>query len=167
MRDLKMRVALVGAAIAVAGCGGGDGADRQGTAPSAGPEAAKVIRHWADTLRRGDVDGAAGLFALPSVVSNGTPPITLRTRADARLFNSSLPCGAKLVKTSSAGRFTTATFRLTERPGRGSCGAGTGLTARTTFVIGGGKIREWRRVPNQPTPSGPTVDRRPMLRMRA
>jgi hypothetical protein len=120
-------------------------------------QSAKVIRAWADTLRKGDVGGAAGFFALPSVVANGTPPIVLHTRADARLFNRSLPCGARVLRTSSSGRFTTATFRLTERPGPGSCGDGTGLTARTTFVIGGGKIREWRRVATNPVPSGPVI----------
>jgi hypothetical protein len=116
-----------------------------------------VIRHWADTLRRGDVRGAAALFALPSIVSNGTPPVTLHTRADARLFNASLPCGARLIRTSSSGRFTTATFRLTERPGPGSCGGGVGLTARTTFVIRAGKISEWRRVADRPAVSGRTA----------
>jgi hypothetical protein len=116
-----------------------------------------VIRAWADALRKGDVRGAASFFALPSVVANGTPPVVLHTRADARLFNTSLPCGARLLRTSSAGRFTTATFRLTERPGPGACGRGVGLEARTTFVISGGKIREWRRVPDRPAPSGPVI----------
>ena len=142
---------------AVAGCGGGSGSDQPRATPRSEPGAAGVIRDWADTLRRGDVRGAAELFALPSIVSNGTPPVKLRTRADARLFNGSLPCGARLISTSSSGRFTTATFRLTERPGPGTCGRGRGLTARTTFVISGGKIREWRRVADQPAPSGRTV----------
>ena len=91
----------------------------------------------------------------------------LHTKADARLFNASLPCGARLIRTSSAGRFTTAVFRLTERPGPGSCGTGTGLTARTTFVIRDGKIQEWRRVADNPPPSGPTVERGPVLMLRA
>jgi hypothetical protein len=142
---------------AIAGCGGGNGGDQPRATPRSEPGAAAVIRDWADTLRRGDVRGAAELFALPSIVSNGTPPVKLRTRADARLFNGSLPCGARLISTSSSGRFTTATFRLTERPGPGTCGRGTGLTARTTFLISGGKIREWRRVADQPAPSGRTV----------
>jgi hypothetical protein len=147
--------ALLIAAIA-GGCGGGSTKQVQSAAPTES-DAAAVIRHWADTLRRGDVRGAAELFALPSIVSNGTPPVELHTRADARLFNASLPCGARLLRTSSSGRFTTATFRLTERPGPGTCGRGVGLTARTTFVIAGGKIREWRRVADQPAPSGRTA----------
>ena len=32
------------------------------------PSATRVIRGWSDTLRRGDVDGAARYFALPSIV---------------------------------------------------------------------------------------------------
>ena len=39
-----------------------------------------------------------------------------------------------------------ATFRLTERPGPGSCGTGTGATAQTAFLIEDGEIVEWRRV---------------------
>ena len=157
MRTGAATTVLVIAAIGASGCGGGGESAKSPAPPQTGPGAAAVIRNWADTLRRGDVRGAADLFALPSIVSNGTPPVELHTRADARLFNSSLPCGARLIRTSSAGRFTTATFRLTERPGPGSCGGGVGLTARTTFVISGGKIREWRRVADQPAPSGRTV----------
>ena len=39
-----------------------------------------------------------------------------------------------------------ATFRLTERPGPGTCGTGVGHTAQTEFVIKDGLIKEWRRV---------------------
>jgi hypothetical protein len=166
MRPRDATVLLSTVAIALIGCGNGDQSEQHRAAPRTGGDAAAVIRDWADTLRRGDVRGAAELFALPSIVSNGTPPIELRTRAAARLFNASLPCGARLIRTSSAGRYTTAVFRLTERPGPGSCGQGTGLTARTSFVISGGKIREWRRVPDRPEPSRPIVQRR-VLSMRA
>ena len=163
MRTRQATTVLLSATIAaggltwLAGCGGGHGSDKVRAVPRTEPGAAAVIRRWADTLRRGDVRGAASFFALPSVVSNGTPPVRLNTRADAWLFNASLPCGARLIRTRSFGRFTTATFRLTERPGAGTCGSGVGLTARTTFVISGGKIREWRRVPDRPAPSGRTV----------
>ena len=152
----RMAAVLVGV-VALAGCGGSS--DSAPRTPPAGDahESARVIRAWADTLRHGDVNRAAGFFALPSVVANGTPPVVLHTLADARLFNRSLPCGARLLRTTSAGRFTTATFRLTERPGPGACGQGTGQTARTTFVIRAGKIREWRRVPDNPVPSGPVI----------
>jgi hypothetical protein len=157
-------VALVVVAGLSAGCGGGQGSDdsartstgRASRAPST-RTAEGVIRAWADALRSGDVRGAAEFFSLPSVVSNGTPPIVLRTKAEVRGFNAALPCGARLLRTYSAGRYTTAVFRLTERPGPGRCGDGVGRTARTTFVVRDGKIRQWRRVPDSPEPSRPVV----------
>jgi hypothetical protein len=153
---VPMRGAFAIALIVLAGlaaCGGDD--NKFGDTSS--PSPAAVIRDWADTLRAGDVRGAAEFFALPSVVANGTEPFVLRTRADARRFNQELPCGARLLRTSSAAGYTTAVFRLTERPGPGTCGTGTGMTARTTFVVRHGKIFEWRRVADEPQSTGPVV----------
>ena len=107
---------------------------------------AQVIREWSDTLRRGDVAGAARLFAIPSEVANGTPPVRLATEAQARSFNESLPCGARLLGTRREKGYTVARFRLTERPG-GDCGAGVGDTASTAFRVRDGRIVEWLRVP--------------------
>jgi hypothetical protein len=56
------------------------------------------------------------------------------------------PAAPRLIGAETAGEFTTATFRLTERPGPGICGPGTGEAAKTSFVIRDGKIAEWRRV---------------------
>lgn len=109
-----------------------------------------MIESWVEALSSGDVKGAAGYFALPSVAENGNGPLTLRSRADAVAFNTTLPCGAKLVRARPAGRFIAATFKLTERPG-GDCGGGAGQLAATAFVIEGGKIAQWRRIP---VPSG-------------
>jgi len=114
-------------------------------AGNADPGDVRVIDAWSDALRAGDVAAAAGYFALPSTVENG-PLLRIRDRGDARLFNSSLPCGAVLVRAELEGDFTTATFRLTERPGPGVCGPGTGQDAQTAFVIEDGRIAEWRRV---------------------
>jgi hypothetical protein len=155
------------AAIGAGGCLGGgeddrgDGAAARATpgpaaaekvpAPSATPEAdaVEVIRAWADTLRRGDVTGAAEYFALPSTVSNGTPPLELRTRREVEVFNRALPCGAEVIATEAAPHgFVIATFRLTERPGEGRCGQGTGATARTALLVRDGHITDWLRVPD-------------------
>jgi hypothetical protein len=165
---VRMRFALLPAALAlgIAACGGGGedrtkpttpGAveERPRSAPSPSEERparvdeadVRIVRAWADTLRRGDVRGAARFFALPSLVSNGTPPIRLETRAQARFFNRTLPCGAKLIGTEPARKgFFIATFRLTERPGEGECGSGTGETARTAFRIRDEHITDWLRV---------------------
>ncbi|MBA2240619.1 MAG: hypothetical protein H0W09_05165 [Solirubrobacterales bacterium] len=110
-------------------------------------EAVAVIREWSEMLGKGDIDAAAKLFALPSTVQNGTVPLKIETREDARAFNLSLPCGADLVETSTKGDVVTATFELTERPGPGSCDSGTGAKAKTAFVIVDGLIESWVRVP--------------------
>lgn len=133
------------------GAGGGSGKGGASLRP-ADPAATRVIRHWSDALRRGDVKRATGDFAIPSLVENNSPPMRLRARADVRAFNESLPCGASLERTYRMGRYTAAVFRLTDRPG-GDCGTGIGGQAATAFVIRRGRIVEWRRLPD---PVGPT-----------
>jgi hypothetical protein len=114
------------------------------------PAATRVIRAWSDTLRRGDVDGAARYFALPSIVQiePGGPAERLTRRIEAVAFQSILPCGAQLVSAVRDGPYVNALFRLTERPGA-TCDA-PGATARTAFLIRRGKIKEWRRAPDEP-----------------
>ena len=132
------------------------------------PAAVALIRAWSDALRRGDVHGAARYFALPSVMINGTDAsggavvITIGTLAEAEAANESLPCGAVLLSADQRGRYVNALFRLTGRRGLGgsNCGTGAGQTARTNFVITGGRILEWIRAPDDPgdnrTPTVPT-----------
>jgi len=169
-------------AVGVAACGGGDGddraklttpgvaQDRAEPAPSpepaepteqrskADPAGVRVVRAWANTLRRGDIRGASRYFALPSLVANGTTPIKLTTRAEVRFFNRTLPCGAKVIAAKPAPHgFFIVTFRLTERPGKGECGGGTGGTARTAFRVRKKHITDWLRVPDvAPTPDSPS-----------
>jgi hypothetical protein len=130
-----------------------------------------VIRAWSTALRRGDVAGAARYFALPSVFINGAAGvITIHTEAQARAANATLPCGAVLISASRRGRFVSALFRLTNRPGANAgCGSGTGQLARTDFVIADGRILDWIRAPQAgggatpgpgappPTRGGPVV----------
>lgn len=127
------------------------------------PAAVDVIRGWSDALRRGDVRGAAGYFALPSVMingpdANGEAVITpIDTLAQAVLANSSLPCGAKFISADRRGRYVNALFRLTNRAGPGGqvgCGSGVGETARTNFVIRSGHILQWIRAPDDPQDNG-------------
>jgi hypothetical protein len=156
VRRIAFLLAVILALGALAGCGGGDdeggdGSQAEAEAPEeiagdADPDAVDVISAWSEALRRGDIDAAAGLFAIPSVAENGPILVRIDSEEKARLFNESLPCGGRLIRADTAGEFTTATFRLTERPGPGSCGAGTGQTAKTAFVIRDGEIVEWRRV---------------------
>jgi hypothetical protein len=133
--------------------------------PTGKPAAARdvnLIRAWSDALRRGDVRSAARYFALPSVMINGNDAggqallITIGDAAQAVAANASLPCGAELISTDQRGRYVNALFRLTGRPGPGGtdCGTGVGSTARTNFVIAGGRIVEWIRAPADPGDNG-------------
>jgi hypothetical protein len=136
-----------------------------GVAAPAG--AVRVIRAWADALRRGDVRTAARYFALPSVMVNGAESggsafvIHIVTIIQAEAANATLPCGAQLISTDQRGRYVNALFRLTGRPGLGGtdCGGVIGATARTNFLIAHGRIVEWLRAPSDPgdqgTPSQP------------
>jgi hypothetical protein len=169
-------VGVLAGAVALAGCGGGGTAKhraaattnttpRQAPAP-AGARAAdaasvRVIRGWVDAERRGDVAGAARYFDLPALVANGGPPLVLRTRQAVRVWNSLLPCGARLLTATAFRGFVIARFRLTPRPGR-RCD-GPGITASTAFKLLHGRIAQWVRVddahpyrgaPRQPAPGG-------------
>lgn len=107
-----------------------------------------VIDDWSGRLSEGDTEGAAQLFAIPSVAQNGDVPQRMTSRDEILAFNRSLPCGAKLVKARPAGDLIAATFRLTDRPG-GACGQGVGGLARTAFEIDDdGHIVQWRRLPD-------------------
>ncbi len=161
-RDLCVVAAALLAAVTVGACGGGDKPSPATTsgaqtapapviAPGVSRGAANIVRRWADTLRRGDVAGAAKFFAVPSFVANGGPPAHLTTHAAILDFNRSLPCGARLVRADRAHHgFVIATFVLTERPGPGTCGSGTGGTARTAFRVRDGRITDWLRVQDLP-----------------
>lgn len=154
-------VLLLAVGVLVApGCGDeGDGGS-DSISGGADPEAVEVIEGWADELRGGNVEAAAEFWALPSIAQNGTPPIELTSRRDVIAFNKALPCGAVLSRAETEEEFVVATFELTERPGAGRCGPGTGETARTAFLISDGKIVEWRRIADEeglPAPEGPIV----------
>jgi hypothetical protein len=154
------------ALLALCACGGSssDSTSTDGssvtTPGNADPADVEVIDGWVTSLRHGDVDAAAEYFAIPSVAENGAILVRIRSIDDARRFNESLPCGARLIRADSTGEFTTATFRLTERPGPGLCGPGTGGVAKTSFVIRDGEIAQWRRVGagggGEPAPSSST-----------
>jgi hypothetical protein len=118
-----------------------------------------VIRGWSDALRAGHVAEAARFFRVPAEVFDGlNPRRALPDRAAVEQFNRGLPCGAKLITTQRQRRFVIGTFRLTERPGRGTCGDGVGESAATAFLIRGGRIALWLRVPVPVAPRAPESD---------
>ena len=120
-----------------------------------------VIRGWANALRAGNVRAAAAYFALPSEMINEAGAgsalvLQIRTEAEAIAAQETLSCGARLISTDLRGRYVNALFALTGRrgPGGTNCGSGAGSTARTNFVIAGGRIREWIRAPSEPNDRG-------------
>lgn len=128
-------------------------------APTGKPPAAadlRVIRGWADTLRRGDVPAAARYFALPSELINGPTAagtvavVQIHNRTDAVLANAGLPCGARLRSADQRGAYINALFALTGRGGLGGGCQGTGGTGRVNFVIRRGLIVRWIRARDEP-----------------
>ena len=142
-------LAALAAAMTLAACGEDTPTItiEEGVPGGADPKQVEVIDEWAVALAHGDVDEAASYFAIPSVAENGPVSTRIRDRNDAVRFNESLPCGAELIRAQGHAGFVLATFRLTERPGPGECGDGTGAEAATAFRIEDGEIAEWRRIP--------------------
>ena len=142
------------AAIALGACG-----EKAEPEIGARPEATAAIPGGADPGRRRG-DRRLGADAQQRR-HRGAAPSTSRSRAWPRtgrtLIGSSDLDDARLQRLAALRRdpdeggrarasSSIATFRLTERPGPGTCGAGTGPQAQTAFVIEDGKIAEWRRV---------------------
>jgi hypothetical protein len=136
---------------------------RRATGP-ARRSSTRVIRRWLAALDRGDIEGAAHYFALPSKFQNtGTPVLHIDNEDERIAINLSLTCGARAERTGGAGPYTIVLFRLIERSGPGGgCGGGTGATARGAILVSGGLIREWYRLPDDPAdaqdpPPGPSA----------
>jgi hypothetical protein len=163
------RVLALVAVLVVAGCGGSSSKPNRLTlttpkvspAPSESSATSErpitlgeknVVRGWSDALRHGDVEGAVDYWAVPATAWNGgDQPVRLLTRAAVRFFNKTLPCGARAVAFERDANYVLATFVLTERPGPGRCGTGTGHRARVLFLVRGGKIVQWLRATDPPS----------------
>lgn len=127
-------------------------------APAVPENVVRVIVGWSEALRAGHVAAAARYFEVPSVFFSGSgPPIEMHSLAEVEAVNAGLPCGAKFLSARVRGGVVNVLFRLTDRRGpggSGGCGAGTGQTARTNFVIRDGHITEWLRAPDEPGDNG-------------
>ena len=111
----------------------------------------KVVESWSQAINASDDETAADLFAPDARRDPGRPPHDARrASAEALAFNSSLPCGGKIVKTSIDGQRGDGDVQLTRRPGH-MCD-GTGEAAVAVFRITDGKITLWHQLP--PVSSG-------------
>ena len=76
--------------------------------------------------------------------------LTVTTEQERIAVNTSLTCGAVATAMGGAGAYTIVEFRLTKRPG-GVCGSGVGGTARGAIRVERRLIKEWYRLPDQPS----------------
>jgi hypothetical protein len=133
------------ALVAIAGCGGGS---RDGIHSPDGV----MIRDWLSAVEHYDFSHAAEFFAPGAIIDQGRP-FRLPDAAAARLFNAGLPCHAKLIALREEdGPKVLATFRLTPGPG-GPCRG----RVQVRYTIKDGRFTEWRQLPSEPAPAGPTV----------
>ncbi len=99
-----------------------------------------MIRDWLLAVKNGDYDHAADFFAPGAIIDQGRP-FRLRNRAQARLFNETLPCHADLVGLADRGDQVLATFRLEAGPG-GPCKG----RVQVRYTIVDGRFTEWRQL---------------------
>ena len=134
------RIAILLAALLVAGCGG-----------HRAQSAEQVARSWSAALDRSDNEAAARLFADGArIVQNGE--LTFATHADAVRWNAGLPCGGKIVSVSRRNATDVlVVFSLEGRP-RHACDS-PGQKAAALFRVRDGKIVLWHQT-DVPPPSG-------------
>jgi limonene-1,2-epoxide hydrolase len=111
-------------------------------APPPSPPA--VVRAWSRSLNANDNEAAAALFASHARVVQPGVDVRLTPRL-AVAFNTSLPCGGRIVRLQRHGARVVATFVLTQRPGH-RCD-GPGQRAAALFVVRDGAIVLWQQVP--------------------
>jgi hypothetical protein len=126
---------LLVAAVLAAGCEEASEHPEEGVHSPEGV----MIRDWLLAVQNGDYDHAADFFAPGAIIDQGRP-FRLRTRAQARLFNETLPCHADLVGLADRGGQVLATFRLKPGPG-GPCKG----RVQVRYTIVDGRFTEWRQ----------------------
>ena len=104
-----------------------------------------VVHAWSARLNAGDNAGVARLFALPSIIVQGSYAFRFHTRAQLAEWHSGLPCSGRIVSIAIHGRYATVVFRLGDR-GSSQCDA-PGTLAAARFEIVDGKIVLWEQVP--------------------
>ena len=127
-----VRRSLLLTALAVSACGGGD------------PSPESVVRAWSAAVNTDDNAGAARLFAEGARVVQEGDVRRLETFAEARAWNSSLPCSGRIVRLTVRGENVRVTFVLGDRR-RSECD-GPGERAQALFRVREGKIVLWHQL---------------------
>jgi len=116
------------------------------------PSPPAVVRAWSRSLNANDNEAAAALFARGARVIQ--PGVDVRlTPQLAVAFNTSLPCGGRIVRLQRTGARVVATFVLTERPGH-RCD-GPGQKAAAVFTVRRGRIVRWQQIAVPAEPKQP------------
>jgi SnoaL-like domain len=137
--------ALLLAAVAIAGCGGGSDSDSR-------PGEEQAVRDWIAALNDERYERAASFFANGAIVEQARE-FKLEDRSDAIAFNRSLPCDATVTDVDDEGDTLLVAFRL--RGGQpGGCDGGS---ARVRFKFRDGKFIEWRQLAEPEAPPGETI----------
>lgn len=118
--------------LLLAGCGSGERS----------PES--VVRAWAESVRAGNAETAAGLFAPGAEVIDGERRIVLRTEADALRYSRREACAGEVVRIADRGRTIEAEFDLDAEARRRCDGA---FRTRALFRVADGRITFLHRLP--------------------
>ncbi|HSC92313.1 MAG TPA: hypothetical protein VLB86_11720 [Gaiellaceae bacterium] len=118
--------------LLLAACGGGERS----------PES--VVRAWAESVRSGDAEAAARLFARGAEVVDGDRRIVLRTEADALRYTRRDACAGVIVRIDDRGRTIEAEFDL-DAAGRRRCDGA--YRSRALFRVADGRITFLHRLP--------------------
>ena len=140
------------AALALAGCGGGDPEPRLDRPPSRSAEE-RAIRGWSAAVNRGDY-AEAGRFFAPGAIVEQVREFRLRNAREAEKFSRSLPCRANVTDVRRSGDSVVAAFRL--RPGTGPPAA-CDEDVRVRFRFRGGRFSEFRQLPGSAPGGSRTV----------
>ncbi len=133
------RLLLVLLAVLLAGCGG----------EPASPEG--VVRAWAESVRLGDAEAAAGLMAPGAEVIDGRRRIVLATEADALRYSRREACAGDVVRIEGRGGSVEAEFDVRAAERRRCEGASRELVV---FRVRDGRITLLHRLP---TPREPRI----------
>lgn len=120
----------------------------------------RIIKGWADSLRRGELDTAARYFSVPTLVSNDAPGWQyLDSQSKIEEFNRGLSCGSKLIRARrGVDGFVVGIFKQVERKGDGAdCGTAVGETAAVAFLIKGEHITQWVQIDPDAAGAGATA----------
>jgi hypothetical protein len=126
-------VALAIVAVALAGCGGGE------------PSAEGVVRAWAESVRLGDAEAAAELFAPGARVVDGERTRVLETEAEAIRYARREACAGAVVRIDDEGGATVeAEFDV-----RGARRCGGADRELALFRVEDGRITFLHRLPQR------------------